>query len=212
MRTFKAALFDLDGTLIDTEGQYSNVWGEIGRKYHPEIDRFEYVIKGTTLKNILSKYFPDEEVRKEVVAKLYDFEAKMDYSFYPGVKEFIQNLKANGVKCCIVTSSDKSKMEHAVRGNSDIGTLFDRILTAEDFAASKPDPDCFLRAAKAMGCELDECIVFEDAPNGLKAGMSSGIFTVGVATGLTMEQITPLCHHAITSFESESYETMVRLG
>ena len=56
----KAALFDLDGVVFDTESQYSIFWGMIGREYHPEMPDFEYRIKGQTLVQIYDKYFTDD--------------------------------------------------------------------------------------------------------------------------------------------------------
>ena len=60
----KAALFDLDGVVFDTESQYSIFWGMIGREYHPEMPDFEYRIKGQTLVRIYDKYFTDEAAQR----------------------------------------------------------------------------------------------------------------------------------------------------
>lgn len=206
--SIRAALFDLDGTLIDTEGQYTEVWGRIGRKYHPEMPDFAYRIKGTTLQQILSRYFPDEEVQRTVVPELYAHEAEMTFEFYPGALDFLRDLRAHGVKCAVVTSSNRRKMEAVRRQIKGFDTLFDRVLTAEDFRASKPDPDCYLRAADAFGLTREQCVVFEDAPNGLEAGRRSGIFTVGVATGLTPEEVAPLCDHVIGTYEGFTTEAL----
>ena len=66
----KAALFDLDGVVFDTESQYSIFWGMIGREYHPEMPDFEYRIKGQTLVQIYDKYFTDEAVFTHIIAVL----------------------------------------------------------------------------------------------------------------------------------------------
>ncbi len=79
--------------------------------------------------------------------------------------------------------------------------LFDRVLTSEDFSRSKPAPDCYLLGAKVFGAELDECVVFEDAFNGLQAGMDSGIFTIGLATYNSEDAIKDKCHYVIKNFE-----------
>lgn len=210
-KSVRAVLFDLDGTLIDTEGQYTEIWGRIGRKYHPEMPDFAYRIKGTTLDQILAKYFPDEKVQREVVPELYAHEAQMKFEFYPGALDFLRNLKAHGVKCAVVTSSNRKKMETLRRQIGDFDRLFDCVFTAEDFKASKPDPDCYLRAAAAFALEKDRCVVFEDAPNGLEAGRRSGIFTVGVATGLTKEQITPLCDAVVEDYRGFTTEALERI-
>lgn len=226
---FKAALFDLDGTLIDTENQYSVYWGEVGRTYRPDIPHFEDIIKGTTLTQILSRYIPAEH-QEDVKQGVDAFEAKMNYDFLPGALEFILDLKKHGVKTAVVTSSDQKKMGHfkrycethlpegiKVMQNVECRTqnsedyLFDRILTAEDFAASKPDPDCYLRAAACFGAELSECIVFEDAFNGLEAGMRSGILTVGLATYNPAEAIKDKCHHVLENFKGVTFEDMSKL-
>lgn len=207
-RKFKAALFDLDGTLIDTEDQYTVIWRRIARKYRPDVPDLEYVIKGTTLQNILATYF-SPEIHEAVIRELDEYETQMDYSFFPYVEDFLRDIRSHGVKCAIVTSSNKQKMQYAIKNNPLIGTLFDRILTAEDFSASKPNPDCYLKAAEALQTPLESCIVFEDAYNGLQAGMASGIYTIGLATGHTIEEITPLCHKALKSFEGVGYESLI---
>lgn len=204
--SFRVALFDLDGTLFDTEDQYSIFWGEMGRRFHPEIPRFEHIIKGTTLKQIYERYFPSPEDQAVVTPLLEAYEAQMQYQFFPGVEEFINDIKAHGVKCAVVTSSDQKKMSNVYRSMPTFQSLFDRILTAEDFAASKPNPDCYLRGAQVFDADLSECVVFEDAFTGLQAGMSAGIFTIGIASGLTPEQIRDKCNHVITTFEGLTYD------
>lgn len=211
MNKFKAALFDLDGTLVETESQYTIFWGETARKYRPDVPRLEYLIKGTTLTQIFGNYFPDPQVQEEITRGLDDFESKMKFPFIPGAIEFLRDLKRNGVKMAVVTSSNKKKIDVVLREIPEMMSLFDRILTSEDFAASKPNPDCYLKGAEVFGCEKDECIVFEDAFTGLQAGMSSGIMTIGIATYNSREVIQDKCHHVIDNFEGMSYETVAEL-
>lgn len=84
--------------------------------------------------------------------------------------------------------------------------LFDKVLTSEDFSASKPAPDCYLLGAKVFGCEKEECAVFEDAFTGLQAGMSSGIFTFGITTCNSREAIADKCNYVIDTFEGLTYK------
>lgn len=202
----KAALFDLDGTLIDTEDQYTVIWGKICRKYRPDIPRLEYLIKGTTLVQIFERYFPNKEDQVEIDQFLDKSEAEMDYSFYPGALAFIEDLKKNGVKCAIVTSSNQKKMASVRKAIANFDNLFDKVLTSEDFSASKPAPDCYLLGAKVFGCEKDECAVFEDAFTGLQAGMSSGIFTFGITTCNSREAIADKCNYVIDTFKGLTYK------
>lgn len=211
MNKFKAALFDLDGTLMDTEGQYTVFWGSVARKYRPDIPQLENLIKGTTLVQIYDRYFPDPEWQKEITKGLDEWERNMDYAFIPGALDFIRDIKAHGVKCAIVTSSNIKKMESVAKKVPDFDVLFDRILTAEDFTASKPAPDPYLAGAKVFGCTIDECVVFEDAFTGLQSGMSAGMYTIGVTTYNTREQIQDKCNYTIQNFEGLNYNKVEML-
>lgn len=201
----KVALFDLDGTLVDTEGQYSVFWGSVGKRFKPDIPNFDQLIKGITLKQIFSRYFPDKEQQGQILPLLESFESQMKYDFFPGAEEFLADLRSHGVKCAIVTSSDRKKMSNVYRSIPGFDTLFDAVLTAEDFRESKPSPDCYLRGAALFGADISECVVFEDAFNGLAAGMASGIYTIGLPTGHTREEIEPLCNEVIDGFEGLTY-------
>ena len=207
----KVALFDFDGTLVDTEGQYTQFWGRMARTYRPDVPRLEYLIKGTTLTQIFDRYFPDPAWQAEITKGLDEWEAQMDYRPVPGAEEFVSDLKYHGVKCAIVTSSNQKKMDSVQRQRPEFLAMFDRILTSEDFALSKPNPDCYIRGAEVFGALLSECVVFEDAFNGLEAGMASGITTIGLTTNNTAEAIRPLCHAIIADFTEITYEKLLLL-
>lgn len=210
-RTFKAALFDLDGTLIDTEDQYTEFWSEIGREYLPEIDRFAYIIKGTTMKQTFDRYFPDPAIAAQIWPRLDAFEANMRYSLYPGAEAFIRDLKAKGVKLALVTSSNQQKLSEVKRQIPEIDALFDRLLTSEDFRASKPDPYCYKLGAQVFGLQPEECVVFEDAFTGLDAGMASGAYTIGLSMCNPAELIKDRCHTVWDGWTGKTYETVNNL-
>lgn len=211
MKKLKAALFDLDGTLFDTEGQYTVFWGRMARKYRPDVPDLKYKIKGTTLTQIFGKYFPDVRIQEEITRGLDEWEAQMNYKFIPGALELLEDLKGHGVKCAVVTSSNQKKMESVARQMPAFKTLFNRILTSEDFAASKPNPDCYLKGSEVLGAGIDECVVFEDAFTGLQAGMSSGIFTIGLSTSNPVEAIRDRCHYVIPDFTVLNHAKLTKL-
>lgn len=180
---FKAALFDCDGVVLDTEGQYSAFWGRMGRKYFPAISGFESHIKGMTLLQIYDKYCQDdEELQAQLTDALYDFEANMTYPYVKGFKLFVGELRRRGVKTALVTSSNLDKMNLVYRAHPEFQGLFDEILTSEDFDRSKPDPDCYLKAALRFSLAQHECAGFEDSINGLKAVRAANMYCVGLAT------------------------------
>jgi HAD superfamily hydrolase (TIGR01509 family) len=183
MRNNIAALFDLDGVIIDTEPQYDIFWEKTGDDYHLGIENFEQLIKGTTLPNILTNYFAhlsDKEL-KELEATLHAFELQMDMIPVPGALEFLAELKKWGIKLGLVTSSDNEKME-VVFEALPLKDYFDTLVTADRVARGKPDPMCYLLAAKDLDIFPENCYVFEDSLNGIAAGNAAGMKVIALST------------------------------
>ena len=201
-RLFKAALFDLDGVVFDTEPQYTVFWGMICRQYHPEHPGLEHEIKGSTLTQIYDRWFsgPLASERASITARLDDYEQQMHYDYIAGFEALVADLHRHGVKTAVVTSSNIPKMESVYRYQPRFKELFDAILTSEDFSRSKPDPDCYLKAAARFNVSPEECIVFEDSFNGLKSGRAAGMRVVGLATTNSAEAIAPYSDIQISDY------------
>ena len=206
----KAALFDLDGVVFDTEPQYTEFWGSQCRLYHPERPGLEQEIKGSTLTQIYDRWFSgDLESEQPVITRRLDaFEAQMRYEYIAGFEQLIADLHAHGVKTAVVTSSNQPKMESVYRAQPQFKQLFDAILTSEDFEHSKPHPDCYLKAAARFNVEPSECIVFEDSFNGLKSGRAAGMKVVGLATTNPADSIAPLSDIQITDYQHTTYQSL----
>lgn len=200
----RAALFDLDGVLMDTEGSYTGFWDMMGEKYLG-MRNFASSIKGQTLNQIIGHYF-DERLQDipELVAALDEFENTMQYGFIPGARQFLESVREAGLKSAVVTSSNAKKMACLYRAHPDFTSFFDIILTSEDFTASKPDPECYLKAMKCLGVRPEECLVFEDSLHGLAAGRGSGAFVAGLATTNPAEVVKRLADITIDDFEGHS--------
>ncbi len=199
---FKAALFDLDGVVFDTEPQYTVFWGQQSREFRPDIPGLENIIKGQTLTQIFDAYFSGGLVEKQplIVERLNAFEQQMAFEYVDGFVSFVGNIRKEGVKTAVVTSSNKAKMESVYEKHPEFKSLFDIILTSEDFERSKPDPDCYLKAAARLGQDVDACIVFEDSFNGLKSGRAAGMRTIGLATTNPRDTIAPLSDIVINNY------------
>lgn len=207
-----AALFDFDGVVMDTESQYSIFWNEVGKKYHPEYEEFGKIIKGQTLRQIYDRYFQGmEHEQAEITEGLNRFETEMRYEYVPGVAEFMQSLRAHGVKIAIVTSSNEKKMANVYAAHPELKDMVDRILTAEMFQKSKPDPDCFLLGAKVFETLPANCVVFEDSFHGIQAGNAAGMPVVGLSTTNLAEAIQNQCDRVIPDFTCFTYEEMMNL-
>ena len=206
-----AVLFDFDGVVVDTETQYSVFWHKMGVDYLGMED-LESRVKGQTLMYIYDTFFPGmTKEREEITVGLDRFEQNMSSDFVPGVEEFIADLHRNGVKMAVVTSSNDKKMEAVYRAKPEIKSMFDRILTAEMFTASKPAPDCFLLGMEVFDTTPETTYVFEDSFKGQKAGMASGATVIGLATTNSREEITPLCHYVLDDFQGFTYDKLTEL-
>lgn len=204
-----AALFDLDGVVVNTEGQYTIFWDEQGKKYLNE-DDFGRRIKGQTLQQIYDGHFSGmDDVRQQITEDLDRYESRMDYSFLPGWEDFVKDLRKNGVKIAIVTSSNNKKMEIVYKAHPHFREYVDRILTANDFTRSKPDPECFLLGMEIFGATPENTFVFEDSFHGLQAGMSSGATVIGLATTNSREAIADKAHYIINDFSGMTFQCML---
>lgn len=206
-----AVLFDFDGVIMDTETQYTVFWNEQGKKYLGEED-FGRSIKGQTLTQIYDKYFGDKpDAQQEITAGLNVFEKEMSYEYIPGIEAFIADLRRNGVKIAVVTSSNEEKMQNVYNAHPEFKGMVDRILTGEMFARSKPAPDCFLLGMEVFGATPENTYVFEDSFHGLQAGMTSGATVIGLATTNSREAITGKAHYIIDDFTGMTYDKLLTL-
>lgn len=197
----EAALFDLDGVLVDTEAQYTDFWKRVGKVYYPDDPDFAVRIKGQALEQIFSQYFSgSQEVRKQLREDLSAFEARMNYTFMPGAGAFVRALRREGVRTAVVTSSDRWKMAQLLKQHPGFDDLFDRLFTAEDAERSKPAPDCYLNAMSFFGTAPEACVVFEDSLNGLEAARASGAAVVGLSTTLPQETVARYSDYVMADF------------
>ena len=199
------ALFDLDGTLVDTEPQYDAFWGSQGGRVLGVANEIEFArkVKGQTLKGILATHFAnvDKSVHEKIEQELYTFESTMRFPLFDGVLEALEFLKAQGIKTALVTSSPPKKLQYALE-QTGLKKYFDTTVCAADVSEGKPSPQCYLLASQKLGSSPEECVVFEDAVAGLKSGNSAGMKVVGVKSNLADEVITPLSHIVIDDFKN----------
>lgn len=198
----KAALFDLDGVIFDTEPQYTTFWGSQFRRYYPDRPELEHAIKGQTLTQIYDAWFAGalEAERPAITERLNDYERQMTFPYIAGFLTLIDDLRRHAIPTAVVTSSNAEKMARVHEQHSEFRALIDVILTSEDFAFSKPHPDCYLCAMNRFGVTPAESIVFEDSINGLRAGRDSGATVVALTTSHSADVLRPLSDFQIPDF------------
>lgn len=199
-RNIKALLFDFDGVVCDTEGQYDEFWARLAPKYFDDPDICQKV-KGTTFESMKDAFAMDDVTVRAVRAELDELEKNMDYSYVPGAFEFILEARKRGYKTALVTSSDSYKIAQVYAHRHELKGVFDAVLISKDFSRSKPDPECFLKAMATLGVTPEQSVVFEDSANGLRAGRSSGALVVGLLTSTPEETVKKYSDYQIKDFK-----------
>lgn len=206
-----AALFDLDGVLVDTEGIYTEIWRAIDRAYPTGIDGFALKIKGSTLPQILDTYYPNAAVQAAVVRMLKDSEGAMQYRIFAGVESFLARLRAQGIPAAIVTSSNRAKMDGLFAQLPAFARYFDAVLTDADTTHSKPHPECYLNAAARLGVNPTRAFVFEDSFAGLEAGRRAGATVVALATTNSRQALEGMADIYLDGFEGLTVEKLLSM-
>jgi len=177
----KAAIFDMDGVIVDSEPMHIEAEKRILLKYGVEISADELrTYTGTTAESefadLIRKYglkTTVDRLFREKEAVLFDLlEGRTEPT--KGVIKLIKSQKQHGLKLAIASSGHR-KLVHYFLRKLKIVSLFDSIVCAEDITRSKPDPEIFLKAAKNLSLDPAECVVIEDSTLGVTAAKSAGM-------------------------------------
>ncbi len=185
-KNIKGAIFDLDGTLVDSMGVWHRIDDEfLGRRGFPADESYKQAVK--TMKYETAAHYTIEryglsETPEEVMAE-WDSMALHEYRYNikckPGAAEFLNELKKRGIKIALATVSHRALLEAVLKGNHIFG-LFDVLTDVSQVSRGKEEPDLYWFAAKQMELEPEECIVFEDVLLGIDSAKRGGFYTCGV--------------------------------
>ena len=208
------AIFDMDGTLINSLIFWDVLWEEFGNKYlggekfYPDLEadkairtmvlseamdyyheRFNIGESGADLLNTANEVFRDCYVNR---VELKD-----------GVKEFLDYLKAKGVKMCIASATDKALLVYAME-RCGLYEYFDTILSCADVGKGKDQPDIYYAALEKLGTDKDSTWVFEDSFVALRTANGMGLNTVGIYDKFNFDQdkMQKLATHYIADGET----------
>ncbi len=208
MKKYKGGLFDLDGVLIDSEKEYTKIWQEIDDTFHSGFDDLPQRIKGMTLDNIISTYFSKPALKPKVEAMLHQLENEMKYEWLPGAREFLLFLKEKNIPTALVTSSDCMKMKHLKEEIPELESFFNCIVTGDKVSHSKPNPEGYILASSLIGVPPEDCVVFEDSLQGVKAGKTSGAYVVGVEGTLKASDISPFSNIVVSDLSDNRIKSL----
>lgn len=190
-----ALLFDLDGTLTDTDTLHLQAFRQLlhdhdGRELTQE--QFNTQVSGRSNGLLFAELFPQADAahrqalaeRKEALFR----ELSPTLTPMPGLLHLLAHAEQHGIGMCVVTNAPRLNAEHML-GAMGLGERFAHVLVADELARPKPDPLPYLTGLQCLQAQAGQTLAFEDSLPGVKAAVDAGIFTVGLATTQPAERL-----------------------
>jgi beta-phosphoglucomutase len=188
-RTMRAAIFDLDGVIVDTAKYHYLAWKRLANQLgfdfsEADNERLKGVSRMRSLEILLEigGLKMDEADREAMASRKNEWYVQYisnmtPAELLPGAVDYIAFLKSKGMKIAIASASKNAPL---ILDRLKIGYLFDVVIDGTKASKAKPDPEVFIRAAADLGIPNEECVVFEDAEAGIEAARRAGMGNVGV--------------------------------
>ncbi len=209
----KAVIFDMDGVIIDSEPlhyqAYHQMFDEVGIDVSAEL--YDSLTGKSTinvckqLKDHFSLNHSPEELAT-IKRRHYDviFDNDKDFDLISGVRSLIEDYHENGLTLVLGSSATMASINRIFK-RFELNTYFKDKLSGAELKASKPHPEIFIKAAQASGFKPEECVVIEDATNGIEAAKGAGIFCVGFDSEHSKNQDYSKADLVINDFEEINF-------
>jgi len=182
-------IFDMDGVIVNTEPlkflAYKKVFREL---YGVILDDNDVMWRGKSEKEVVKYWTSKKGIfceidSKEIIRKKRLFHRQLLMSnklcLINGIREFISQLFKDSIKIGLATTSNKKDQRYIFK-RFKLGYFFDKVVTLDDITRPKPDPEIYLKTADMLGYSHSKCIVFDDTPSGILAGIKAGMSVVAV--------------------------------
>lgn len=193
----RVLLFDLDGTLAETNSVHRLSWAEALEPHGYDVtwDFYRDNISGRLTSELISDLLPglsSEEGRELVENKEADFRERAGtLEPLPGLLYFIAKGRERGMKISLVTNAPKENVL-AVLDVLGLDEAFEPVILADEVGTGKPEPAPYNAALEALSVSADEAVAFEDSPSGIASSVAAGIPTVGIASTQDSEKLESL--------------------
>jgi HAD superfamily hydrolase (TIGR01509 family) len=184
---YRALLFDLDGTLAETDSLHLPTWVDALRPHGIDVDEEFYRenISGRNNLNVIEDLLPDlpaEDGQTLADAKEESFRDRAhELEPLTGLLDFIREAKRRDLRLALVTNAPEANVE-AVLLALELGDLFDEVVLSDDVGPVKPDPAPYKAALERLDVAPEEALAFEDSTSGITSSAGAGIPTVGIAS------------------------------
>lgn len=197
IREMRAAIFDLDGVIVDTAKYHYLAWKRLANEHgfdftEADNERLKGVSRTRSLEILLGigGLTVDDDIKLQMAAQknswYVDYIHQMDSSeILPGVTEYLLGIRARGIKTALGSASKNAPL---ILERLDISALFDVVVDGNTVTKAKPDPEVFLCAARELGISPTSCVVFEDAEAGIEAARRAGMGVVGIGNPLILKE------------------------
>jgi beta-phosphoglucomutase family hydrolase len=193
----KAAIFDLNGTIIDDMVFHRKAWIEFCKRHGIKLTEEEFLAKfsGKNNKEILPALFQKELSDEKIQGLANEKEAIYREIYTPFIKEvpgcesLINKLKSRSLRLAVATTAVKDNRDFVLKA-LDLEKNFELIMGDEHVSKGKPDPEIYLTTANKLDINPSLCVVFEDTPSGVKAGKAAGMKVVGILTTHSEEDLS----------------------
>ncbi|MDD3408895.1 MAG: HAD family phosphatase [Candidatus Pacebacteria bacterium] len=213
----KGVIFDMDGVITDNKEQDFLAWKRVFADFNLDLNMDGYKsFTGMKGEDIVSKYIKldaNEEERASLTFRKEEYFIeeieRTGIELTEGIDKFLKDLKRNGIKMAVGTAAMRFKA-NAILTKLGVSEFFEIIVCGEDVSKGKPDPETYLKAAKLLNLKEEECVVIEDAPNGIKAAKDGGIKCIGITTTHKKEELGQ-ADKIIDSFNELNVEEIILL-
>jgi HAD superfamily hydrolase (TIGR01509 family) len=212
----KGIIFDFDGTILDTEVPFFEVWQETYRLYGYELSLAEWAVSlGTSPDSfdpagVLQQKIGKSIDREKITESTHQKSLKIIQQLppIPGVTKFLMDATSQGLKLAVASSSDRPWVVGHLK-RLQLSDYFSHICTQEDVKLVKPDPALFLCAASMLALKPSELIVIEDTPHGITAAKTAGMYCIAVPNDLTKHLDIHKADMILESLESISLNDLL---
>lgn len=185
----KAVCFDLDGLLVDTEPYYYEAHRQVFAEHGYELSKEEYartwIIRGAKTADEAARMGITADPRTLTAEVKRRFRAQVDreLKLMPHARETLEQASQR-FKTTLVTNSLREEAEPILQ-RMGLRQFLHHLVTREEYRNAKPEPDCYLTAARLMGVSPESCLALEDSPRGVRAAVAAGMRCVAVVNEMT---------------------------
>ncbi|HRE47972.1 MAG TPA: HAD family phosphatase [Aggregatilineales bacterium] len=218
----RAVVFDLDGTIIDTETPDYEAWREVYQRHGLDVslDLWKQRVGFATIDGVSDVFDPQRHLERLTGKPLTAHEREAQHVRYlalcaaqpilPGVRELIEAVAARGIPLGLASNSDRPWVEHWLT-HVRLRSYFTCVYTRDDVSKPKPAPDMYEAVVACLGLPAESCLAIEDSPTGMRSALSAGLRVVAVPGPLTIQLARPTVALTLTRLDEITPEALLAL-